>query len=193
MGPDICLASQSPRRRELLAALGLSMDVVPADIDETPWDGELAQDHVARLARAKAMAVSHSRPVVAADTVVTIDGQILGKPADQADYVRMTAALSGRTHQVMTGWAIAHAGQLHSGVETTAVTFSVLTDAMVQAYWDTGEAVDKAGGYGIQGPAGVWVRSLAGDYNNVVGLPTAVIARALVAVGVNPWGLSNAR
>ncbi|MGB0957164.1 MAG: Maf family protein [Litorivicinus sp.] len=193
MGSDICLASQSPRRRDLLSTLGLTVDVRPAHIDETPLVNEAAREHVGRLALAKAQAIEHPRPVVAADTIVTVDGLILGKPVDKADYYAMAQRLSGRAHQVMTGWAVTFGDQIIADVEITEVEFVTLTDPMIEAYWVTGEASDKAGGYGIQGPAGVWVRSLRGDYNNVVGLPTTPVAHALAAVGVNPWGLAHAR
>ncbi len=182
------LASQSPRRIELMQEAGFTFRVLPADIDETPRDGESPTDLVRRLSRTKARSVAdaHAEPgetVVAADTVVSIDGELLGKPADDADAHRMLRELSGRTHQVATGVCIMAAGRpqdAESFVEVTDVTFYPLTDEEIDAYIASGEPRDKAGAYGIQGVGGrMLVRRIDGDFYNVVGLPIARVARAL--------------
>lgn len=186
------LASQSPRRRELLEAAGFGLTVVPASIDEARRAGEEPVALVERLAREKAAAVadrlgseSDGEPVVAADTIVwTDDGAVLGKPADDADAARMLRELSGRTHHVSTGACLlAPARDGHrarrSFVETTDVTFWELTDAQVDAYVASGEPADKAGAYGIQGAGRILVRGIRGDYENVVGLPVARLVREL--------------
>lgn len=166
---------------------GFDFRVVPADIDETPLPGEEPLALVERLARAKAEAVARveaapGEVVVAADTIVTFDGVILGKPQDDADARRMLHALSGRTHQVATGVCIARGGAqgVESFVEVTDVTFFELTDTEIDAYVASGEPLDKAGAYGIQGIGGrLLVRGISGDYYNVVGLPIARLVRHL--------------
>ena len=182
------LASQSPRRRELLGAAGFELTVVPASIDETRRPGEAPVALVERLARQKAAAVAAqlapegpAEPLVAADTIVwTDDGAVLGKPADDADAARMLRALSGRTHHVSTGVClVAPGGGRRSFVETTDVEFWELTDAQVEAYVASGEPADKAGAYGIQGAGRMLVRAIRGDYENVVGLPVARLVREL--------------
>ncbi|WP_455139592.1 Maf family protein [Thermophilibacter sp.] len=182
------LASQSPRRRELLEAAGFELTVVPASIDETRRAGEKPVALVERLACEKAAAVadrlgsvSDGEPVVAADTIVwTDDGAVLGKPADVADAARMLRALSGRAHHVSTGVClVAPTGARRSFVETTDVTFWELTDAQMEAYVASGEPADKAGAYGIQGAGRMLVRGIRGDYENVVGLPVARLVREL--------------
>ena len=185
------LASQSPRRIELMREAGYGCRVIPADIDETALAGESPFALVERLARAKAAAVAaeHAEPgevVVAADTIVTLDGEILGKPHDDADVRRMLRELSGRTHQVATGVCIAYGGAgegaAQSFVDITDVTFYELADEEIDAYVASGEPADKAGAYGIQGAGGrMLVRGIAGDFYNVVGLPIARVARALRA------------
>lgn len=182
------LASQSPRRRELLEAAGFELTVVPASIDEARRAGEGPVALVERLAREKAAAVADrlgdeagGEPVVAADTIVwTDDGAVLGKPADDADAARMLRELSGRTHHVSTGVClVAPGGERRSFVETTDVTFWELTDAQIEAYVKSGEPADKAGSYGIQGAGRMLVRGIRGDYENVVGLPVARLVREL--------------
>ena len=185
------LASQSPRRIELMREAGYDVTVIPADIDEAARPGEEPFELVERLARTKAAAVAatHGEPgelVVAADTIVTLDGEILGKPHDATDARRMLRELSGRTHQVATGVCVAHAGTAESSdavqsfVEVTDVTFYELTDDEIDAYVASGEPMDKAGAYGIQGEGGrMLVRGIDGDFYNVVGLPIARLARTL--------------
>ena len=186
------LASQSPRRIELMREAGYDCRIIPADIDETPFAGEAPLTLVERLARAKAAAVApQAAPgeiVVAADTIVTHDGKILGKPHDEEDARRMLRELSGRTHQVATGACIikagdtaeSHAAQSESFVSVTDVTFFELTDAQIDAYVKTGEPLDKAGAYGIQGVGGrMLVQKINGDFYNVVGLPIALLARKI--------------
>ena len=175
------LASQSPRRIELMREAGYNIRVIPADIDETPFDGEAPLTLVERLARAKAAAV-------AADTIVTFDGQILGKPANEDEARTMLRELSGRTHQVATGVCIVkagdatapHAAESLSFVDVTDVTFYELTDEQIERYVASGEPMDKAGAYGIQGTGGrMLVHDISGDFYNVVGLPIARVARAI--------------
>lgn len=190
------LASQSPRRIELMREAGYDIRVIPADIDETPFDDEAPLTLVERLARAKAAAVAavaaeHAEPnelTIAADTIVTFDGKILGKPANEDEARTMLHELSGRTHQVATGVCIARAGDATapqdaeslSFVDVTDVTFYELTDAQVERYVASGEPMDKAGAYGIQGVGGrMLVHDISGDFYNVVGLPIARVARAI--------------
>lgn len=181
-GP-LVLASGSPRRRELLGRLGIPFDVVTADVDETPGAGESPSELVDRLAAAKAVAVSRQRPgavVIGADTVVAVDGEILGKPADADDARRMLQTLSGRWHDVHTGIALAVDGAVAAGaVVRTAVRFAELTDAEICWYVATGEPLDKAGAYALQGAGGALVAAVAGSPSNVVGLPLAELAACL--------------
>ncbi|MBM6755272.1 septum formation protein Maf [Collinsella tanakaei] len=183
------LASQSPRRIELMREAGYDFRVIPADIDETPRDGEGPIELVGRLARAKALAVANQHGeagelVVAADTIVAHDDEVLGKPRDAADARRMLRELSGRTHQVATGVCLAIAGEdaarAVSFVDVTDVTFYPLADAKIDAYVASGEPLDKAGAYGIQGVGGrMLVKKIDGDFYTVVGLPIARVARAI--------------
>ena len=183
------LASQSPRRIELMQEAGYAPRVIPAAIDETPLPGEQPADLVARLSSSKAHAVAaaHAAPdeiVVAADTVVVLDGEALGKPADADEARSMLARLSGRTHQVMTGVCLLVGGEGSpepvSFVETTDVTFYALSQQEIDTYVAGGEPMDKAGAYGIQGTGGrLLVRGIAGDFYNVVGLPIAAVVRAI--------------
>jgi septum formation protein len=169
------LASASPRRRELLAGLGLRFDVRAADVDETPRPGEPPADLVERLAGAKAAAVGATRRevVIAADTVVVVDGDTLGKPVDGDDAARMLRRLGGRTHHVLTGVAVRLGAALTTQVVATEVTFRPLTEDDVAWYVATGEPLDKAGAYAIQGAGGLFVERIDGSYHNVVGLPLA--------------------
>lgn len=171
----IALASASPRRRELLSQLGVDYQVVKIDVDESQWPAESAPAYVARLAKAKASAgfaaVAQQMPALGADTIVVVDGQVLGKPKDQADFMRMMQLLQGRSHQVMTAVAVVHAQGVEASTVTTDVWFGPLTEAVMMAYWQTGEPHDKAGGYGIQGIAGRFIEKINGSYFAVVGLP----------------------
>jgi len=178
----LVLASASPRRRQLLAQLGLTFTVVPADVDETPLPGEGPLDLVRRLAAAKACAVE-GHPVLAADTIVEVDGQILGKPLDAAAARQMLARLSGRSHHVHTGVALRAGDRLEVEVITTEVTFVSLAPADVEWYLATGEPYDKAGAYAIQGAGGVFVASIHGSASNVVGLPLTTVAALLDRIG----------
>jgi septum formation protein len=171
----LVLASASPRRRDLLAGLGLRFEVRAAAVDESPRPGEPPADLVERLARAKAEAVAGNRDevVIAADTVVVADGETLGKPVDAGDAARMLRRLGGRTHRVLTGVAVRHDGAAAATVVATEVTFTPLTEADIEWYVATGEPLDKAGAYAIQGAGGLFVARIAGSYHNVVGLPLA--------------------
>jgi septum formation protein len=178
----LVLASASPRRQELLRSAGLAFDVQPAQIPEEPMPGETAKNYAERLAREKALAVACQRPhdcVLGADTVVVVDGKILGKPSDAADAARMLRMLSGRQHQVITGVCLAVGGQVSVASETTLVTVSELTDQDIADYVANGEPMDKAGAYAIQGIASRWIPRIEGDYSNVVGLPVALVFRML--------------
>ncbi len=187
--PLLVLASGSPRRRELLAQLGVSFEVRVADVDESPRPGEQADDLVRRLAASKAQTVLAAAPevdvvVLAADTVVVVDGVVLGKPVDADDATRMLGLLSGRAHTVLTGVAVARrATGLVVEVEATKVTFRDLTDAAIAAYVATGEPLDKAGAYGIQGAAGTFVAGIEGNKDNVIGLGLTTTTRLLAAAG----------
>ena len=171
------LASASPRRAELLAAAGFTFTVAHADIDETPLAAEPADLYVRRLAEAKARAVAERHPgcvVLGADTTVVVDGDILGKPVNAADAAAMLRRLRGRAHEVMTGVAVVAGGQIRVELATTRVWFAAMTDTEIAAYVATGEPMDKAGAYGIQGRAACYVTRIDGSYSNVVGLPVAV-------------------
>jgi septum formation protein len=172
--PALVLASESPRRRELLALLDLPFDIRAADADETPLAGESPAAMTERLAVAKAAAVAAQLPrhwVLGGDTTVSIDDDILGKPADRAEAIHMLERLSGRSHEVIS--AVALLGPDFHGVDIshTEVDFMDLSPGMIAAYCDTGEPFDKAGGYGIQGQAGTFVKEIRGSYSGVVGLP----------------------
>ena len=174
----LILASGSPRRRELLAQAGYAFEVEAADVDESLLVGEAADVYVKRLAEEKAQAVlgRHVDPglvVLGADTTVVCDGEILAKPEDAADALRMLRRLSGRTHEVLTGVAVASQAGVVSAVETTLVTFSEIPEAELDFYCATREPMDKAGAYGIQGYAARWIPRIEGDYFNVMGLPIA--------------------
>jgi septum formation protein len=177
----IVLASASPRRQELLRNAGIRFTVQPANIDESPVAGENARDCTERLAREKALAVFRKRPqnfVLGADTIVTIDGLILGKPRDNNDAARMLRMLSGRTHTVITGVCLVAPGAgsaVKVSSESTEVTMSEISEEEICEYVATGEPMDKAGAYAIQGMASRWVPRIEGDYSNVVGLPVALV------------------
>jgi len=194
--PRLVLASGSPRRRELLARLGVHFVVRVPDVDETPEPGEDPASYVERVARRKAAAAAQvhregpGEVVLAADTTVALAGSILGKPIDAADAAVMLRALSGRTHQVHTGIAVVGPAGSASSVTTTRVTFRDLTSAEIAGYVATGDPLDKAGSYGIQGDAGRFVATVDGSLSNVVGLPMAQTAALLAAAGLDTvtWG-----
>ena len=183
---QVILASRSPRRAELLTAAGISFEVLSADIDETPQPDETPAAYVERLAIDKARAVFALRPearVLGADTTVTIDGQILGKPEDEADARRMLRLLSGRPHEVHTGVALVSGAGVRAAVDTTRVWFSAMTDEDISWYVSTGEPVDRAGAYAIQGLASRFIPRIEGSYSNVVGLPVALVSSILLSKG----------
>ncbi|CAP43447.1 Maf family protein [Bordetella petrii] len=194
--PRLYLASASPRRRELLDQIGLAHTVLrvpaPPGEDEPQHEGETAADYVRRTARDKAergrlwMAAQQLPvlPVLAADTTVVLQGQVLGKPADRADAARMLARLSGSLHQVHTAVALWHAGQLQEAVSVSEVRMRELTEADIARYCDSGEPYGKAGAYGIQGLAGTFIAHLAGSYSGVMGLPLYETAGLLRRVGI---------
>jgi septum formation protein len=178
----LVLASTSPRRRELLTQAGFTFDVLPADLDETQLPGEDPVAYVKRLALQKARAVQALHPhatVIGADTTVVLDGSVLGKPADAADAERMLRSLAGNRHQVHTGVAIVTESKALQHVETTSVFFSPMEDADLAHYIGTGDSLDKAGAYGIQGYAARWITRIEGDFFNVMGLPIAATVRLL--------------
>lgn len=190
---ELFLASASPRRRELLAQIAVPCVTQIASIDETPLPDEPPAAYVERLARGKAhaglLALSkHADAVVlGADTAVVLDGEILGKPQDFADFQRMLRALSGRTHQVMTAVALVSQAREMAQVVCSDVSFRALNDAEIAAYWASGEPCDKAGGYGIQGLAAVFVSRIEGSYSAVVGLPLCETAQMLGDFGIACW------
>jgi septum formation protein len=205
----LVLASASPRRQELLRNAGIAFEVQPADIDEAPLAGENPRECAERLAREKAFAVWKTRPhevVLGADTVVVIDGSILNKPTDPSDAARMLHLLSGRTHEVITAVCVVRPaapkpatresretaqskiryelletenGELRTTSESTLVTMSAIPEKEIEEYVATGEPMDKAGAYAIQGRASRWIPRIEGDYTNVVGLPVALVYRLL--------------
>jgi septum formation protein len=184
--PGVVLASSSPRRREILAALGLAFDVRAADVDESLREGESPFVAAERLAREKAAAVGAPEAlVVAADTLVVLDGAALGKPKDRAEVRRMLAALAGRAHDVVTGVACAHGGRIVSGRETTRVVFAPMSPAEIEAYAATGEPDDKAGAYALQGIGGLFVERVEGSPSNVVGLPVRLLYGLAKELGVD--------
>ncbi|WP_280539582.1 Maf family protein [Chromohalobacter sp. 11-W] len=189
-GASLRLASASPRRRELLASIGVKLEIVPTDIDETPQSGELPAAYVERLARDKAQAgaVGTSLPTLGSDTAVVLGQRILGKPRDREDAVAMLTALSGTTHEVMTGVAVTGPCGMLSTCVTTRVTLRLLETHEIEAYWRSGEPVDKAGAYAIQGLAAIFVERIEGSHSAVVGLPLFETAKLLTRQGVSLWG-----
>ncbi len=176
------LASASPRRRELLAQAGFAFDVIPAHIDEARREGEAAKDYVQRLALEKAQLIAELYPeavVLGADTTVVRDGDVLNKPIDLADARRMLLSLAGRGHEVYTGVAVVAAGRVKSQVETTSVYFRDLDREELETYLASGDSLDKAGAYGIQGYAARWIPRIEGDFFNVMGLPISVVVGML--------------
>jgi septum formation protein len=184
---ELVLASASPRRQRFLHELGLDFVVQPADVDESLRPGELPAVFVRRLAEEKARAVSGASPrswVLAADTIVEVDGEILGKPADGADAVRLLQKLRNRWHAVWTGFCLMRGKAVTTGVVRSEVRFGDFSDAVCAAYVATGEPLDKAGAYGIQGKGAFLVREIKGSYSNVVGLPLHEVVDALLAQGI---------
>ncbi len=186
---QIILASASPRRRELLEGLGLELTICPAKGEEHPEPGLSGGETAKRLSRAKCLEIAsqagEDAVVIAADTVVCLDDQILGKPVDAADAARMLRVLSGRDHRVYTGVTVSRGGRVLSDYEETVVHFRPLTEREIAAYIETGEPMDKAGAYGIQGRASLFVRGIEGDYFNVVGLPLCKLGQMLNELGVD--------
>jgi septum formation protein len=184
---SVCLASASPRRRELLQAAGVQLTIVPADLDETPGPDERPVDLVLRLARAKAAVVPDDAViVVAADTAVVLDDVAYAKPDDDDHARRMLRALSGRTHQVLTGWCVRRGDVVSDGVVATEVTFRVLDDGDIDRWLATGAWRDKAGAYAIQGAAAALVARVDGSLTNVIGLPLDEVLAAIRALTVTP-------
>lgn len=188
--PVLRLASASPRRRQLLDLIGVPHLVTPADIDETPHASEGADEYVMRLAREKAEAIwalHQDLPVLAADTTVVVDQEILGKPESEADAAAMLGKLSGREHLVHTGVALRTGPSVKVGISTTQVWFAPLTPAQIHAYWTSGEPQGKAGAYAIQGLGAVFVSNIAGSYTGVMGLPLFETAQMLRHAGIPVW------
>lgn len=186
----LILASASPRRRDLLDQIGLTFTVDPVDIDESRQPGEAASDYVERLAREKAQAGCQRHPgnrVLGSDTTVVMDGEPLGKPTDRNDALAMLRRLSGRSHEVLSGVALAGPEGIEGCLVTTRVRFRELSGAEMAAYWETGEPADKAGAYGIQGRGSVFVTGIEGSYSNVVGLPLTETADLLARSGMAVW------
>ncbi|MBX3702448.1 MAG: septum formation inhibitor Maf [Steroidobacteraceae bacterium] len=190
---SIILASASERRSRLLRQIGVRHEVMAMDLDESRHDGEPARDHVLRLAcgkagaAVKALGASADRPVLAADTVVVLDGTLYGKPADEDGCVAILAALAGRTHEVLTAVAVLHAGRLATALSESRVSFRAIDEAECRRYWATGEPAGKAGAYAIQGRGAVFVSRIEGSHSGVVGLPLFETAALLDAAGVRRW------
>ena len=188
--PVLCLASVSPRRRELLSQIGVSHIVAGADIDESVLQGEAPGEYVIRLARQKALAIRRAGqqlPVLAADTTVVVDGKIFGKPRDQAHAVYMLGELAGRAHEVLTAVALADSHGVTERLNSSTVRFRTISPEECVAYWETGEPRDKAGGYAIQGLGAVFIESLRGSYSAVMGLPLFETGDLLRAAGIKYW------
>ena len=177
----LVLASRSPRRAELLRAAGIEFTVRSAEIDETPREGELPRDYVLRLAKEKARAVAanENEIVLAADTTVVLENEIMGKPIDAGDATRMLRALAGQKHAVLTGVFLRHGAYVAGDVASTDVWMASMSDAEIAGYVASGEPMDKAGAYAIQGLASRFIDRIDGSYSNVVGLPIALVYRLL--------------
>ncbi|MFZ7259596.1 Maf family protein [Avibacterium avium] len=199
--PQLYLASQSPRRLQLLQQLGLKVEIFNADIDETPKADEQPVDYVRRMAQEKNHAARQQLeklanfaphlPILSADTSVVCDGQILGKPQNHAQAAQMLRLLSDRTHQVLTAVCVSLPDQKHSLVQTSQVTFKPLTEQEISAYIRTGEPMDKAGAYGIQGVGGIFISHIEGNFSGVMGLPVFETAELLRQVGVDLFSSSE--
>ena len=194
MKPRVILASASPRRRELLTLVGIPHEVRPADIDETYLDGEIPREHALRLAREKAeRAREPDAVVIGSDTIVVVDGEVLGKPATDDDALRMLRRLGGRSHTVITAVAVAWKGRILADAETVDVTFHPLSDDEIRGYIATREPMDKAGAYGIQGFGATIVARVDGDYFAVMGLPLQRMVRLMRELGLRyPFGALEA-
>lgn len=188
---NLILASQSPRRRELLGLTGLDFVVRAADIDESMDPGKAPFDEVSRVSRLKALAVSREKGdvVIAADTIVVCEGRVLGKPRDEADAFRILSLLSGQRHEVMTGMTVLRDDELVTHTEVTKIHFRDLHPDEIRAYIASGEPMDKAGAYGIQGGAALFADQLEGDYYNVMGLPVCRLAMILRSFGLPVLGV----
>ncbi|HXS27299.1 MAG TPA: Maf family protein [Steroidobacteraceae bacterium] len=186
--PLVCLASASPRRRELLEQIKVAHEIEAADVDEARLPGEAPRAYVLRLAREKALSVQSRRPpgqpVLAADTAVVLEESVFGKPRDRQDAFEMLTALGGRNHQVLTAVALAARSTVATALSVSTVRLRVLTQAERSAYWQSGEPCDKAGAYAIQGLGAVFVECLSGSYSGVMGLPLFETAQLLEAAGV---------
>lgn len=206
MSKALYLASQSPRRLELLRQIGFTPTVLPlrqaaprADVDETPLPGEKPRDYVLRLARLKAQAAGRAQagrrlppwPVVAADTCVVLDGDILGKPRDADEAAGWLRRYAGRSHTVLTAVAVLYAGRLEASVQRSTVRFAALSDAAVAWYLASGEPFDKAGGYGIQGRAAAFIEHLSGSYSGVMGLPLYETVQLFEKVGIDLYNTAS--
>ena len=187
------LASASPRRRELLGELMQDLTVIPSRVDEKPLEGETPEDHVLRLSREKALEVSRENPgrwVLGADTVVIIDGEMLGKPGTPGEAKQMLGTLSGRTHRVITGFTLVQEDGgvfISESVESSVIFKDISMDEM-EWYTATSEPYDKAGGYAVQGKASFFIREIVGSYTNVIGLPLCEVVTALEKAGVLKFG-----
>ena len=201
IGPQIYLASQSPRRRALIEQLGIHYQTLHVEVDESPRSGEAPADFVTRLAKEKAcagwqMVAEQSIPVVGADTCIVLDQEIIGKPKNREQGIGLLSRYSGRAHQVITGVAMVgpDAGKYdadvvqHVRVNTSTVTFRTITDDECERYWQTGEPVGKAGGYAIQGKAAVFIEKLEGSYSGVMGLPLFEFAELISMFGIQIFG-----
>jgi len=183
----LILASQSPRRADLLSQMGIEFCAYPATIDESVWADENATDYVERIATAKAGTVRFrfpSQPVLGSDTAVVLDEKILGKPGDRAEAIEMLLALSGRTHQVLSGVALIAQDQRHYRLSTSYVRFRAISTDEAAAYWTSGEPADKAGGYAIQGRAAAFVEHIEGSYSGIMGLPLFETMGLLTHIGL---------
>ncbi len=189
------LASQSPRRREILQQLGVPFEVVAGAVDETPLPAEAPEAYVLRLAEAKARAgvegLAAAGPTLGADTIVCLDGQLLGKPQSAEQGSEMLLSLAGRTHQVVSAIALCDGTRCESAVSTTEVDFGPISLAEAERYWATGEPQDKAGGYAIQGLGAVFVQAIRGSYSGVVGLPVEVLVPLLQQFSIPYWSVSE--
>jgi len=189
---QIYLASKSPRRRQLLEQIGVRFELVDADVDESAFPIEAPQEFVLTLARAKVMAANEHltsenlplKPVLGADTCVVIDDEILGKPNNKGEAIRMLTRLSGTTHSVYTGVALYHDGKMNTQISHSSVTFAVLQSEQIEQYWASSEPTDKAGAYAIQGRAATFITQMNGSYSGVVGLPLYETTQLLAAAGV---------
>lgn len=188
MGPQVYLASRSPRRQELLRQAGVRFELAEAGVDEQRRPGQAPVEYAVEMALAKARAarVTQALPVLGADTDVVVDDEILGKPAGRDEALAMLARLSGRTHEVYSGVAVVLDGRAETAVSITRVSFGPITPQQARAYWDSGEPADKAGAYAIQGQGARFVREIHGSYSGVVGLPLFETLHLLAGFGVFP-------